>query len=425
MSCLLPGGILLSLLWAPGAYAAESGDVFTNDAGCFCLLPRIMPKRWASVSSVAYAVAQGPDGRLYVAGTEPRTPENLGSGWLVKAYDRTGAISWSRTYVWQEQYYNVARSIAIDPMGRVVVAGYAEHSRNGANPTHWLVGVYGQDGEPLWSDSIEHANFVRAEGVAVGPKGGVTVAGWKSRTGFQPYTQWLIRSYTRDGRLRWVDTFGSGETGKDKARAIAAAPAGGMIVAGNIDEGGGRSAWCIRKYNANGSIAWSRTTLHPSSLLDEPYAVAVSPSGHIAVAGKVYGGLKAGTDWSVQLWDQKGNLLWSRVHNGRMSEDDKAHAVTFDPCGYVLVGGYENGDAVRQAPYDAGNWVVRRYDLQGKVLATYRPDQLEVAAGSPFGFALREDRTVTLVGFEATQEAGITRWVRRQLADLACTAASL
>ena len=405
--------LIVALTAAMPALGAEAPKIFQNE-WCWCLLPTIVAERPSSRSNVGYSMAVGADGRIYFAGTEPRSEPDLGSGWTLKAMSQAGEVVWSRTFTWRRNYYDVARSIALCPDGRIAVAGYSEFSRNSPIPARWLVGVYSADGQPVWSDTISDANLIRAEAAACDPDGRLTVVGWRTRRQTVQSSFWLIRSYKPDGKTAWTRTFGGDLAGRDRAHAVAAEKDGHILVAGKLDEGSGRSAWCLLRLTPKGAVSWSRTFTGPDSWQDEPCAVAVGKNGRIALAGKVSAGPADRVNWMVMVLDGSGNRIWSRTHNGEKSMDDKAFAVTFDGCGRVIVAGYENGDASQNPPYDAGEWAVHVYTPDGELIRHMHRAEMETMPGSAFGAALVPDG-VLIAGFEQTSVIGQTRWIHKKV----------
>ncbi len=414
---MLGAALAVSGLAAAEVKTVGGQQVFEND-WCFCLMPKLVPESPASVSSVAYAAAALPGGGLVVAGTESRSA--TGSGWRVTRYAPGGVVTWSRSFTWQRNFYDVARAVAVAPDGGVVAAGYSEYARGSVSPAGFLVAGYGADGTPRWRDIVVAAAAARAEGVAVDRLGDAVVAGWMQRS-ITTGSTWLVRKYSPAGGLVWSRTFGGAANGLHRAYAVAADPAGDAVVAGTVDLGGARTAWCLRRFDPKGGVRWTRTTVGESSWLDAPHAVAVGPDGRIAVAGRIAAGMAQAGNWQVQSWSRDGALLWSRSVNGAASRDDKAFAVAFDGCGRVFAAGYDDGDASLKAPYDAGRWTIRVFDGTGGPVGMLDDAQLGTAGGGAFGLVV-DGTDAVAVGFEKAAEEGRTRWVVKRLPGLGCAA---
>lgn len=414
-------GAVLAVAWLmTGIASAEvktvgGQQVFEND-WCFCLMPKLVPESPASVSSVAYAVAAGAGGKLAVAGTESRSA--TGSGWRVNLYGADGALAWSRSFIWQQNFYEVARGVAVGPDGAVAAAGYSEYARGAVSPAGFLVAAYAADGTPRWRDIVTSAATTRAESVVVDRHGDTVVAGWIQRSMTTGAT-WLVRKYSSTGDLRWSRTFGGAANGMHRAFAVALDGASDVLVAGTTDLGGARTAWTLRLLDAKGGLRWTRSTMGASSWLDAPHAVAIAGDGRIAVAGRIAAGVAQAGNWQVEVWSRDGVLLWTRSVNGAASKDDKAFAVAFDGCGRVFVAGYDDGDAALKAPYDAGRWTIRVFDRSGGPVGMLDDAQLGTAGGGAFGLAV-EGTTVAAVGFEKAAEEGKTKWVIKRMPGLGC-----
>jgi len=420
--------LLLFLLWLGVAWArGAAADIITAPGGvqvfknewCFCIMPTIRPDHPASLSNVAYGVALLPDGRLAVAGCEPRDRPNLGSGWVVRVQDPEGRIAWSRTFVWVNAFYQVARAIAVTPQGHVVAAGFSEFARGSPVPAHWLVGCWSSEGKPLWHDVAQSTVPVRAEAVAADQDGSIVAAGWESQPAAVD-TRWLVRRYAPGGALAWTRTFAPGP-GQNAARAVAIGRDGAVYVAGGVSEGSGRGSWAVRAYERSGALRWEHRYASAGGWMDEAYAIAVDGSGRIALTGKVFGGADRRVDWGVRVLDSGGTVAWEQFHNGPLAFDDKAYAVAFDSCGNLVVAGYEDGDTAQKSPWDAGRWMVRFYDQAGTVLKALHDQALGARPGGAYGLAFLNDGRVAVAGFEQTPEVGQTAWSVRVVDGPPCT----
>jgi hypothetical protein len=418
--CLL---ILLAAARAPAAPAAPGGgeapQIFKND-WCFCLMPTITPETPASVSSVAYAAAALPGGRVAVAGTEMAGDGSRGSAWTLKVFGSDGSAVWTRRAAWKDHYYDVARALAVDGAGRIAVAGYAEPARGSPVPATWIVASFEPGGATRWVDLEVHPDPARAEAVAADREGRVTAAGWVQRGPNGPM-HWVVRRYAPDGTVLWTRSMAGPWPGKHRALAATAHPGGGVVVAGILDEGGPRTAWLVRRYADDGALLWTRTFSRAESWLDEPYAVAVDADGALAVAGKVYS-QTGRADWLVLLVGPDGELKWARHRDGSEHADDKPFALAFDPCGRILVGGFENGrfTVEQKPPYDAGTWLLLAYDRRGREVASATGESLGLAGGSAYSFAFPRTGPPVAVGFEKLPEVGKMRWVVVPVPALAC-----
>jgi pimeloyl-ACP methyl ester carboxylesterase len=85
-----------------------------------------------------------------------------------------------------------------------------------------------------------------------------------------------------------------------------------IYVAGFNGDSGNKGY--LRKYDASGNLAWSRTTTAGS------YMGATAFGGAIFVVGQVGSG--ANSDFLIDKWDESGNLLWSKQYDRNSVEDN-------------------------------------------------------------------------------------------------------
>jgi hypothetical protein len=196
-------------------------------------------------SETALAMALGPDGTVYTAGTSSK---DCCDDMLVVKWSKYGAVVWARRYNGPANGNDSAVDIAVDRDGNVVVCGPS----TGAHGFDWAVvswtrrGVrrwaWRYDGSGRFTDVPQELLVDRSGSVYV--CGSVTVAGPKMAS--------AVAKLSSGGAKRWVRTYtGPLGTGAD-AQAIAADPRGGVLVAGYAEAGAtGRDAMVLR-YSATG-----------------------------------------------------------------------------------------------------------------------------------------------------------------------------
>ncbi|MCA1839586.1 MAG: SBBP repeat-containing protein, partial [Actinobacteria bacterium] len=143
-------------------------------------------------SDHAYSVASDPSGNVLVAGISNNSSIDLGGGPLpgVGSFDMVVAkYSASGTHLWSKRLggtgFDYAQSVASDPSGNVLVAGYSQSSSidmgggpmPGAGRSDMVVAKYSASGTHLWSKRLGGTGFDDAQSVASDPSGNVLVAG--------------------------------------------------------------------------------------------------------------------------------------------------------------------------------------------------------------------------------------------------------
>lgn len=161
---------------------------------------------------------------------------------------------------------------------------------------------------------------------------------------------WVVK-YDGSGMILWSKVYGG--TMDDEARAVAATPDGGVIVAGSSRStdgdvhghagGASRDVWVL-KLSSNGTLEWEQS--FGGSNNDEAFGVAVTQSGKYMVAGVTmsndllvqdhHGAAGSGDAWVLCL-DNTGGLKWNKCYGG--TRDDVASSIA--ECrdhGFVVAG---------------------------------------------------------------------------------------
>jgi len=232
--------------------------------------------------------------------------------------------------------------------------------------------------------------------------------GWDAATDVCEYAH--CRNRVLDGDETGLDCGGSclpcgssladsvrlGGAGADLGQGIAVRRGTGEYVVasrfyGSASYGGstftavGQSDIVVAKYSFAGAHLWSKAfgSVHGDG--DLGVAVAVGPSGQVAVVGN-YGdamtvspgvtlnSISGSYDGFIVVYDTNGNYLWSRSVGG--SDLDKLLTVTFDADGSVAVGGafkgtadYGEGPMTSAGDYDA---VIAKFSSTGTPVFSVR-----------------------------------------------------
>lgn len=192
---------------------------------------------------------------------------------------------------------DVASAVVVDGQGRVYLAGLAGEALPGlagAGGTDAFLRRYDPSGQVRWTAQFGSARDDNAAAIAVDAQGDIYVAGLvkdalPGQTSFGG-TDAFLRKYTAEGEEVWTRQFGS--AGDDAARAVAVGPDGGVYVAG--PEGGTMPipGWILPengsvfllRYSAQGDLAWTEQ-VYGTPGLDVATGLAVGPSGDVYLAG--------------------------------------------------------------------------------------------------------------------------------------------
>jgi len=318
------------------------------------------------------------DGNVYIAGdTRGTMPDNTSVGLqdaFVRKYDRAGNEIWTTQF--GTPLNDFAFGVAVDPTGRVYVAGRSDAAYPGQTFAGGLsdayVASFDADGHVRWVRQFGSDKFENLNAVAADATGSVVVAGG-STGGLPGFTNAggglndsIVRKYDQDGNEQWTRQFGS--TLADQVLGVALAPNGDVAIAGStvgplpgVPAPVGLSDAYVRLYDRHGNERWTRQfgTADP----DQANAVSVAPDGVVAVVGQF-----RGTDVLVRTYDARGNEIWTDVFG--TSGPDSGLAAATDSGGAVFVAGVV-GASLDDLPHAGDSDVfVRKYDRRGSELWT-------------------------------------------------------
>ena len=319
----------------------------------------------------AYSIALRPDGKIVVAGSclngntyDFCLARYFASGTLDLSFNGTGKVI---TAIGSGNA--AAYSVALQSDGKIVVAGRCSNGTNtdfclarylasGAldmslNSTGTVITTIGSGGDV-------------ARGVALQPDGKIVLAGYCSNG---TSSDFCLARYLASGTLD-VSFNGSGTVitpigvGDDYAISLALQPDGKIIVAG-VCSNGANSDFCLARYLANGTFDTSfnstgKVITPIGSSDDYGYSVALQPDGKIVVAGYCVSG--ANLDFCLARYLANGTLDTSFGSTGKVitaigSSTDVANSAALQPDGKIVVAGYcSNGtnDDFCLARYDGG-----------------------------------------------------------------------
>ena len=227
----------------------------------------------------------------------------------------------------------------------------------------FLAGL-GPSGEHLWSEHFGSASGQIAYALALTPIGESIIAG--AFYGSIDFGGGLLMTagagdvfvakLDATGKHMWSKRFG--DVADHTPYGVAVDAAGNVILVGvlngSIDFGGGVLSSAgggdafVAKLDASGNHLWSRVF---GGVSDEiAYAVAVAPSGNIAITGALYGSVDFGggvltssgsSDVFVTMLDPTGLHLWSRRYGD--AADQAGHGVALDASGNAAITGSFGG----------------------------------------------------------------------------------
>jgi uncharacterized delta-60 repeat protein len=292
----------------------------------------------ANSSAQVQAVAVDPGGNVVVTGFAAND-RNYADYYTAKYAAADGALLWEQRYNGPTDLNDVARAVAVDASGNVVVTGLSERS-------YYTAKYAAADGTLLWEQRAPRSTVSEEEGpaMALDASGNVVVAGSASDN-FNPDSSdyCTVKYAAADGAVLWEQDYnGPGNQG-DYAQAVAVDANGDVLVTGSSVNTNANADYHTNKYAAaDGALLWERRYDGPSNGYDEARAVAVDRNGNVVVTGRslTRGGFTPHSDYhTVKYAAANGALLWEKRYDGPDSVDDYVQAVAVDASDNVVVAG--------------------------------------------------------------------------------------
>lgn len=290
-------------------------------------------------------------------------------------------------------------AMGIQPDGKIVIAG--------TNWSDFILARYNSDGSldtSFDSDGKVTTDFGGTQDIgksmAIQPDGKIAVAGYVTDHG--NYFKFAIARYNPDGSLD-TSFYGDGTVvtvfgGNDYANAIAIQSDNKIVVAGDA---GGQVG--VARYNLNGSLDGSfsgdgRVTLTFANDLNSCTAIAIQSDGKIVIAG--YTSVNV-DDFAIARLNPDGTLDNSFDNDGKVTTDfsgsaDEATAVSIQTDGKILAAGtalVNYNDEFALARYNIDGSLDNNFGVNGKVTTDFA-GSLDFAMAT----AIQADGKIVLAG---------------------------
>ena len=332
-----------------------------------------------------YSIIKTADGGYLLSGRTTSNNGDITSSkggidlWVVKL-DATGSLNWQKSYGGNADEYSVAA--ATTPDGGYVLTGYTLTNSNGdvganhGNTDFWVIKI-NSTGTLQWQKTLGGTGDDRPSAVAVTTEGKIGVAGFTNSNNGDvsgnhgSQDMWVMLLDNANGNFISKKAFGG--NGDESAKALAAAPDGGLYVGGNsssssngdVGASKGNTDFWVLQLDKNLSIVWKNNFGGINN--EDLNAVAVGPNNTLIAAGSTksnnsgdVGAGKASEDmWIITINASTGTLLSQKVLGG--DGIDVAKAVLVRPNGNIVVAGYtySNSSGDIEANHGGGEfWVV-------------------------------------------------------------------
>lgn len=289
-------------------------------------------------NDLAYDLALGPKGAIYVCGTTTAVAGGL-DALLLKYIDKGRRA----TRVWKRTYSNpaapplldedVARSVVRDSKGRIYFGGY---SHDGVSRANAFIRRVTTKGKTVWTKRFEHMGSGGDEILDDLAAGGGFVAGGGYQTPAPPpdfasdYDAFVVRIAADGSNARYdiVDTV----LGYSMVNDVAVDASGDIVAAGRHEIGTTSvyAAW-LTKWDRGLTWEWTRTYESPavgqSAIFD---SVATGAGGSIYCGGQSNTGFITGFDFLLVKYSAGGVRQWADPYDDKLaSHSDHCQAVLY------------------------------------------------------------------------------------------------
>ncbi|MCH8903888.1 MAG: T9SS type A sorting domain-containing protein [Bacteroidetes bacterium] len=350
-------------------------------------------------SGVADAIAIQPDGKIVVAGFSYVKNNDFAlvryniDGTLDNSFSEDGTVTTDFGY------YDYIYSIALQSDGKIVAAGTSY------NGTNWVFALarYNTDGEldTTFSEDGKVRTAIGTEkdlaySVAIQPDGKILLAG-NSKNG--TYTDFAIVRYNVDGKLD--STFNSDgivttdfENFSDGARSVAIQKDGKILAAGHASNWAGQGELGMVRYNSDGT-------------LDNSFGEAgkVSIRGGSATSLAIQSDCKivvAGLDFSITRYNIDGTLDNTFGLDGKVITDiagsiEYCYSMAIQPDGKIIAVGTSLVDTnwnFALVRYNTDGTLDDNFSTDGKVTTNFGSE-----GSSANSVAIQPDGKIVVAGF--------------------------
>ncbi|ACS33476.1 protein kinase domain-containing protein [Thermococcus gammatolerans] len=294
---------------------------------------------WAKTygPGVAKAVAVDKNGDIIVAGYVEKDDKDDG---FVARLDRDGNVKWFKVYDTgskKEYKWDRFKDVKIASNGDIIVVGDTDSFGAGGEDV-WVLRL-DSNGKVKWQKTYGGPDHDYANAVAIAENGDIIVAGETRSFGVGEIKRWGFTSNVwvlrldSQGNVKWQKMYGGSDD--DEANAVAVAPNGDIIVAGHTSSFDGAWLLCLDKH---GNVKWQKVYKVPQEWAGF-YSVSVLPNGDIVVGGRVTleeENEKLVLPWILKL-DSNGNIKWQKSYKGDSEDPSDKVSITTLPDGSIVV----------------------------------------------------------------------------------------
>ena len=244
---------------------------------------------------------------------------------------------WVKIYDGPTTGVDIARSIAVDRFGNVIVSG---ESHNGSLSFDYATIKYNLTGTQQWVSRYNSGD----NGPDYSRSMGIDYAGNVYVTGdiylLSTQADYATIKYNQSGSQQWLRTYNSVDSSADRAYSIAVDSSGISFITGSSYGSSHGNDIVTIKYSSGGSQLWVQRFNGPSNNSDAGVQVVIDKSLNAYVAGNVYNPAGSLMDYAVIKYNTSGVQQWVQMYNGAGNGNDEAASIALDDSGNVYITGY-------------------------------------------------------------------------------------
>jgi uncharacterized delta-60 repeat protein len=334
------------------------------------------------------AVAMQSDGKIVVAGFANLSTGGQISNFALARYNTDGTLDTTfgtggKVNTDFLGFGNTARSIVIQPDGKIVAAGYAS---NGAGTIHFALARYNTNGtlDTSFGTGGKVTTNISDTGdgafaVAIQADGKIVAAGATLPSASSNVQIFALARYNTDGSLDTSFGIGGKVTTSfsgtyDEATAVVIQSDGKIIAAGHAHSDSSRDDFALARFNTNGTLDTSfgtggKVTTDFSGLSDFVASAVIQSDGKIVAAGTVETSATQSA-FALARYNTNGSLdttfgTVGKVTTNFTSSQDQANAIAIQSDGKIIVAGFAPNSSTFL------DFALARYNTNGSLDASF------------------------------------------------------
>ncbi|MCP4350252.1 MAG: hypothetical protein GY795_32655, partial [Desulfobacterales bacterium] len=407
--------VLLAMLSVSTNVSAADGDFDTSFS-----TDGLVTTDFGSGNSMGYSIAIQPDQKIVVAGEYNAFHLGHNNYFALARYTSNGSLD--STFGTDGKVtadfggHDIGRSVAVQPDGKIVAAGYSETNGDFALVRYTSNGTLDDTFGSAGKVTTSYGNYEGCLSVAVQADGKIVAAGFSHNGSVQDFA---VMRYNSDGSL---DTGFDGDgivttpvgTGNDVGIGLLIQPDEKIVVTG-ISYNGTDNDFAVVRYNSDGSLDTSfggdgTVTTPVGSGEDMGCFADVQSDGKIVLAGHSFNG--SDDDFAMVRYNSDGSLDTGFGTGGKLttpvgSGDDRSYGVCIQSDGKIVI----TGESYNGSNYD---FAIARYNSDGSPDTTFGNGGIvttdkENTDNSIHAAAVQSDGNIVTAGYSINAYAGWTK----------------